>query len=145
MMRVRNCPRCDVPLQRAEVLNAAVYECQECGGVWIDVDAFAAICADSARRDVFLLREPGANESRRPFDSGHLPCAACGRAMRRFKYVGTSTIELDICDDHGIWLDHAELRRVVEFVQAGRLKAALELPEPKPFDAEKHLAPPPRL
>jgi len=51
----------------------------------------------------------------------YIPCLACGQLMVRRQFRrGTrmSGVIVDSCRDHGVWLDHDELERIVAFLQA---------------------------
>jgi len=41
--------------------------------------------------------------------------------MHRRNYASISGIVIDVCRKHGIWLDHSELEKVLDFVRAGGL------------------------
>jgi Zn-finger nucleic acid-binding protein len=111
------------------------HRCDACGGVWMSIETFESICADDERQETILHRA-----ERAPAAGIHdrylLPCAKCRRPMRRFNYASSATLVLDLCDDHGIWLDAGELRRVAEFIRAGglvswhRTREALPMPWP---------------
>ena len=48
--------------------------------------------------------------------SGERPCPICGETMGvEFNYG----MSIDVCEQHGIWLDRGELRKVVSFVKSG--------------------------
>jgi Zn-finger nucleic acid-binding protein len=44
--------------------------------------------------------------------------------MDRRQFAKVSRVIVDVCKDHGIWLDHDELPRIVRFVADGGLQAA---------------------
>ena len=46
--------------------------------------------------------------------------------MTRKNYASTSGVIIDLCKDHGVWLDHRELERIVAFVRGGGLARARE-------------------
>jgi hypothetical protein len=41
-------------------------------------------------------------------------------------FGGTSGVIVDVCKEHGVWLDHAELEKVLAFVRGGGLARARE-------------------
>ena len=49
-------------------------------------------------------------------------CPFCGESMRVEHRRG---VEIDVCDEHGIWLDRGELERILE-----RAQASEDSPEP---------------
>ncbi len=44
--------------------------------------------------------------------------------MQRRNFAGSSGVIVDVCGPHGVWFDHRELERVLEFVRAGGLRRA---------------------
>ena len=42
--------------------------------------------------------------------------------MQRYEYAGASGAHVDACREHGIWFDADELRRIIQFIQAGGLE-----------------------
>jgi hypothetical protein len=44
-------------------------------------------------------------------------CPKCGAAMSRTPLP--AGVQIDVCEDHGVWLDVGELEQIVQF-QAGR-------------------------
>lgn len=56
----------------------------------------------------------------------YLPCVTCREPMTRRNFGGSSGVLLDVCKDHGIWLDSDEFERVLDFVRGGGLERARE-------------------
>ena len=46
--------------------------------------------------------------------------------MVRKNFGGSSGVIIDVCRGHGIWLDHRELERILDFVHRGGLMRARE-------------------
>jgi Zn-finger nucleic acid-binding protein len=51
----------------------------------------------------------------------YLPCAECRQLMVRRNFGGASGVILDVCGRHGLWFDHGETEKVLEFVRGGGL------------------------
>jgi Zn-finger nucleic acid-binding protein len=47
--------------------------------------------------------------------------------MNRQNFARISGVVLDVCKDHGVWFNHGELTRIVEFIRGGGLGRAREL------------------
>ncbi len=116
------CPRCDGDLCVHLGREAAVIECTGCGGIWAQRDALDHLIGGaSAPSDQSPSRATIGAHAEEPEDSpseDRLPCLTCGVEMKRFyfRHAGlTSNIVLDACRRHGVWFDHDELRRSVEF------------------------------
>ncbi len=116
------CPRCSENLHRRAVGAAEVAECRTCAGLWVEPHQFDAICRDaanprSATRWDGTAAPPNAVHEAHPMR--YLPCAKCGDLMVRRNFGKRSGVIIDVCRRHGVWLDHAELEKVVLFVRAG--------------------------
>ena len=125
--RIR-CPRCkagrDAPAMDPVALNDVhLDECPACAGVWVDPATFRRVCTTAAAQSdaLALLGAPRHETERRV---RYLRCPLCDRQMARRNYARRSGVIVDFCDPHGLWFDHDELRRVVEFVRAGGLREA---------------------
>ena len=57
--------------------------------------------------------------------------------MARMNYAGYSGIVIDVCRAHGIWLDHDEMRQIIEFIRSGGLQRAHEIEMEKLEDARR--------
>lgn len=125
-----SCPRCKGALRQRELAQAAVVECAACGGLWLSETHFDELCATSESREraaVALghLAAPSAVASEQSLR--YLPCVVCGEFMTRRNFASASGVILDVCRKHGVWLDHRELERVLEFVREGGLDRARRL------------------
>lgn len=106
------CPRCGAALEAHAVDGGvSVHACGACGGLFVDGRAWSTLvlrpelAADLARR--LPPRPPPAAFT--PL----LPCSSCGREMERGQFAVSSGIPIDVCPEHGMWLDAGELEEVV--------------------------------
>lgn len=118
----KSCPRCKGKLQIRSLELSDVIECADCKGVWIRADVFDAICRDAERRLESSLLTLRSGEGRAAPESKveYIPCLKCGQLMNRRQYRHNnraSGVVVDICRDHGVWLDHEELEQVVAFIR----------------------------
>lgn len=131
--RIR-CPRCKSgrardgdssgPLMDPVALNDVhLDECAACAGVWLDHPTFTRVCTSAAAQSdaLALLGAPRGETERRV---RYLRCPLCDHQMGRRNYARRSGVIVDFCNAHGLWFDHDELRRVVEFVRGGGLREA---------------------
>jgi Zn-finger nucleic acid-binding protein len=127
------CPRCRSPLRTRELPGDGrighVVECGRCGGLWLSPAVVDALCADAQLREDAtreLLVRPLPTQR---VDTGkvvYLFCPKCRDMMVRRNFGGGSNVIVDVCGRHGIWFDHAELEKVLEWVRAGGLVRARE-------------------
>jgi len=124
------CPRCEGSMRARAVGSANVSECARCGGLWLTEEDFRRVCEHSDEQELasraLTLSEP----SRRAASEvkvRYLPCVVCKDLMVRRNYSGRSGIIIDVCRNHGVWLDHAELEGILAFIRSGGLDRAREL------------------
>jgi Zn-finger nucleic acid-binding protein len=119
-----------------------VNECTSCGGLWVAGEHFERLVARAieARRQ----RGPGAEWVAAPRVKGANPaaqrvayrrCPVCGVQMLRRNFRRSSGVILDVCGEHGSWLDADELEQITGFILSGGETSPLlrDLPErPRP-------------
>src|SRR5437762_6515447 len=122
---ILSCPRCEVQMQQRTVGQTLLTECDKCGGVWIDAATFERVCAEREDQVAVLsgLMPPDAHVTIEP-NPRYLPCPRCRQLMNRLNFAHCSGVIIDICKPHGIWFDHDELRRIIEFIRAGGMNRA---------------------
>lgn len=104
-------------------------ECAKCGGLWVGAEAFERICARREEQSAvlgaatFTNHSPHANNETSGGEQSnkvrYVPCPQCGQLMNRVNFARCSGVIVDVCKEHGTWFDADELRRIVEFIQAG--------------------------
>jgi Zn-finger nucleic acid-binding protein len=132
----RHCPRCQVKLEDVQVANTPLEECTRCGGLWIDVAGFEFICANTEAQNAATgmnLPPPVASDPH----VHYLSCPTCGNLMSRTNYANRSGVIINVCRQHGIWLDRDEMRQVIEFVRAGGLDRARRIEKEELAEARR--------
>jgi Zn-finger nucleic acid-binding protein len=123
---VHVCPRCQVKLSDVQVADTPLEECTRCGGVWVDVSDFEHICETADLQQVATgLKLPPPVEMQAHVR--YLPCPQCGKLMSRMNYASRSGIVINVCRNHGIWLDRDEMRLIIEFIRSGGLQRARQI------------------
>ena len=106
-----NCLRCDGELRVENYRGVEVDRCHTCGGMWLDYGEL-----DQLEDTVFDKDELKGSLMFRSFDS-KLVCPKCGGRMQLFNYRAYN-LELDFCEqEHGVWLDAGEEKRVLELMK----------------------------
>jgi Zn-finger nucleic acid-binding protein len=124
------CPRCKAPLASRVLGDVSLVECSHCGGFWMAHEAFVRACEehDSATLVERALGERPAAQQVLDLETVHyLKCIACGELMWRKNYGTASGVIIDVCKQHGVWLDARELERILAFVRGGGLARARQL------------------
>ena len=114
-----DCPRCKGVLGIRCVAEGEVIECTACGGIWLDPTCFDRIYKAAQDKETATFRTPGAEPPGSiPNTMAYIPCVRCGELMHRRQFrhrERSSGVVLDVCKDHGVWLDHSEIERIVTF------------------------------
>ena len=120
----RRCPRCRSELQVVFIGDAKVLECATCSGLWLNTATFESICASREQQSVVLGNATliGNNQVASEESVRYVPCPECSQLMNRANFARCSGVIIDLCRNHGIWFDHDELGRIIEFIRDGGLE-----------------------
>lgn len=116
------CPRCRAELRGRDLKAGQVVECPGCGGLWLEPDMFNRLCQRTAHERDSTLTGPrpelvGPAQDSHPM--AYLKCPTCGDMMVRRNFGVRSGVIIDVCRDHGVWLDLQEWERIREYILAG--------------------------
>lgn len=121
------CPRGCGNLRAMTLGHTNFDECPTCAGLWLETPVFEQLAAKQEQQAAFVLT-PIARSSTAGTPSTetvrYAPCPECRKLMNRRNFAKSSGVIIDLCADHGVWFDADELRRVIQFIQAGGLDAA---------------------
>lgn len=143
------CPRCRIEMEEVTIGAEPLRECAKCGGLWVEAEAFERICIDREEQSAVLGTATFTNHSRCANNEAaggeqsnkvrYVPCPQCGQLMNRVNFARSSGVILDACKEHGTWFDADELRRIVEFIQAGGLVTARAREKQQILDMQRKL------
>jgi Zn-finger nucleic acid-binding protein len=119
------CPRCQKQMRVMAVGDTFLEECGHCGGVWVDAASFQQLVDNRETRAATLGIGTLERHNPEPLVK-YVPCPLCGKLMLRVNFARSSGVIVDYCKGHGTWFDHDELRRILEFIDAGGLGVARE-------------------
>jgi len=124
------CPRCgrEARLVPFGIGEAALQACSRCKGMFVsapDWDTLLDVFTTEPLPDVVVPDAEGASVHgpyRSPPSSGapqlalSLPvrCPTCDDEMERLVFAGISRVVIDVCPEHGVWLDAGELEGIME-------------------------------
>lgn len=120
----RKCPRCRSEMVLVTIGSAAVLECEQCFGLWLDAPSFEKICADREQQSAVMGAATHASAAHETSKIHYVPCPECSQLMNRMNFARCSGVIVDVCKKHGTWFDRDELSRIVEFISDGGLNAA---------------------
>jgi Zn-finger nucleic acid-binding protein len=101
-------------------------ECKRCEGLWLDVESFRTICEERESHS-FILGEAGLVVPPEGFpieQVRYIPCPSCSQLMQRVNFAKCSGVVVDVCREHGTWVDKMELQRIVQFIRNGGMSKA---------------------
>ena len=132
------CPCCEALMPAQSVAGVPVNECTSCGGLWVPGDHFDRLVARAI--EARQKRDPAAGRAAAPRVKGANPaaqrveyrrCPSCNVQMLRKNFRKSSGVILDVCVEHGSWLDADELEQITGFILSGGAPSPL-LVEPPP-------------
>ena len=137
----RSCPRCREALAALQLGAVRASECAECGGLWLAPAVLQALCDDREQHNA-IVAALAAHAARRTTPADvvtYIPCPVCPRLMNRTNFAHVSGVIVDVCRDHGVWLDRGELERIIQFVEAGGMAKEREHEMERMSDEARHL------
>lgn len=117
------CPRCRVAMRTVTIDDDEMDVCAGCGGAWYDSGEFEAHLERMQRRGP-PPAAPTAPAPPRETKVVYLPCARCGGQMVRKAFNGDSGVVVDVCADHGVFLDPGELAAILRYLADDKVRAA---------------------
>lgn len=120
------CPVCDALMPAQSVAGIAVNECTSCGGLWVPGEHFDRLVTRAIEQR--KQRDPSAALATPPRVKGANPaaqrveyrrCPVCAAQMLRRNFRKSSGVILDVCAEHGSWLDADELEQITGFILSG--------------------------
>jgi len=137
----RKCPRCDILMKSVDLgIDGVFYieRCDRCLGLFFDPGELERVVEVSTcppdepdgERLAAMVEEPFLN---RPRDVRYAKCPVCERFMNRKRHRSMSGVIVDVCRDHGVWLDGGELAQIVRWINVGGRDIE---DEKRVFDAE---------
>ena len=114
-------------MSSVKIGGEAIRECEDCGGLWLDVSTFDRICANREEQSAMLGGASLTPRHQLNLEANlqrirYVPCPHCGQLMNRINFARCSGVIVDVCKGHGTWFDASELREIVEFIRAGGLE-----------------------
>jgi len=94
--------------------------CPKCHGLWFDRVEFEYLTSE---RETYQDHDIPKSFQRPTLqtESGYLSCVRCNTPMLKKNFQQVSGVMIDICSDHGIWLDAGEMETIRSFIANGGL------------------------
>jgi Zn-finger nucleic acid-binding protein len=121
-----DCPRCRLLLAEAEYEGEQVHFCGTCWGYWLTRSQLDRITGGvkyrfgkgEAQTVKKTLRSHG-DADRQGFERDAVSCPMCGVGLKRKEYAADCPVQIDECDEHGVWLDTGEIKDLQVFIERG--------------------------
>jgi len=120
------CPACSTLMPPRQVGGVGVNECLSCNGLWTPGEGFDILVsraiasrqqASPAELHALKPRVTGSNPAKQGVQ--YRNCPECDGYMARRNYRKKSGVIIDICTEHGVWLDADELEQIAGFILSG--------------------------
>jgi Zn-finger nucleic acid-binding protein len=118
------CPRCLVRMRRRTVGRHKPLECPMCCGLFVDAPDLEEMIRHQEQRVGDAATGPGGRPSRAALPADpvtYIKCPVCQTLMNRMNYGRSSGVIIDLCAEHGYWLDPGELEKIAKWVATGGL------------------------
>jgi Zn-finger nucleic acid-binding protein len=131
----RHCPVCDKGLFTVDVglkIPLFIEHCESCYGLFFDLLELEELVASKVKpsSNVDFKKIQQLNNNPRYIDViTYRRCPVCKNLMNRQNYAKRSGVIMDVCAEHGIWLDPGELTHILEWSHtAGHLPQSESIP-----------------
>ena len=121
------CPRCDQKLEAFSAGGGKLYDCNNCGGQFVEHALLEQLLEQKELYGAALPRRIVKPQNPLTERVVYVKCPSCGEHMNRKNFGESSGVIVDICSNHGTWFDSGELPRVLAFVEQGGLDRARRL------------------
>ena len=112
-----DCPRCKLELQAEEYEGVPALFCSTCWGHWMSKESFTRMLKNEeyefSTEERAAVLDGWGNAGAADVDlEPVVHCPICSKATTRKQFADDCPVELDLCDDHGVWLDASEVKQV---------------------------------
>lgn len=111
------CPRCKLELQGDNYESVETLFCNQCWGHWMTKDAFSQVLkseryafSDAEKQSV--LRKWAQKSDPDSKLEPVVACPVCQEPTERKPFSDDCDVTLDLCHEHGVWLDASEIKQV---------------------------------
>ena len=112
-----DCPRCKLKLQTETYELQETLFCNSCWGHWMTESAFTQVMnserykfSDADKQSVLRSWAEKAEPDARL--EPVVACPVCDKATERKPFSDDCPVVLDLCSEHGVWLDASEIKQV---------------------------------
>lgn len=120
-----DCPRCGDPLGEQDLDGTKALMCQSCHGMFFPDQSLEVVLnklratADPTDLDSALKEFRDRFRRELPENVHYKKCPVCGNPMIRRNYGTVSGVIVDVCYEHGIWVDENAFAELADFIVRG--------------------------
>ena len=112
-----DCPRCEIKLGTEEYEGVKTSFCNQCWGHWMSREEFTHVLKSERYRfsdtEKESLLRSWAEKSQPDVElEPVVNCPVCKKPTERKAFSADCSVALDLCSDHGVWLDSSEIKQV---------------------------------
>jgi len=111
------CPICKIPLSDTIFYNTEVDYCPRCYGLWFEEEELRWAKDEKDKELRWLDVDLWKDETKFKISRGIRLCPSCRIPLYEV-YYGDSRVIVDVCNlCHGIWLDRAEFKKIIDYLK----------------------------
>lgn len=113
------CPRGHGALTPATLGEETVGFCQSCRGIWMTHHVYSQFLRRQAQHVLEAGAPRAAQTEAPPMTTGSTrpaPCPTCGQPMRRTVHGDVTAVAIEVCGEHGVWVDDQEMKAIMRFI-----------------------------
>lgn len=128
----RICPDCLTYLDSIDIGKNSrfiVEKCERCFGLFFDHHELEKLLEERVSASYWIDSHKLHSLLQHPLHQDRVlyrKCPECSNIMQRKNYLNRSGVIMDVCADHGIWLDAGELKQIEEWTALGGKHNALK-------------------
>ncbi len=128
----RDCPDCMIMLDSIDIgkNNRFIIEkCKRCYGLFFDLHELEKLLEESGTESYWVDHHKLHSLLQHPLHKDQVVyrrCPVCSKLMQRKNYMDRSGVIMDVCAEHGIWLDAGELKQIQDWIKLGGKSNALK-------------------
>jgi len=93
-------------------------QCYKCKGIFISFEILEKAIMHYGLKRKKIPKKIDMPKEKKINQNKLYACPICKRTMKRFVYKISSCVLIDKCESHGVWLNHGELRLLIEWKQS---------------------------
>jgi Zn-finger nucleic acid-binding protein len=129
----RMCPDCMVYLDSIDIGENdrfIIEKCERCYGLFFDINELETLLKQSVESTYWINPKKLHSLQQHPLHKDtvlYRKCPECSKIMQRKNYMNKSGVIMDVCMEHGIWLDAGELKQIQEWIALGGKQVSEEM------------------